>query len=147
MSHSDRQFLSQFDSSHVWHPYTSMTEPLPTWPVESASGVRIKLADGRELIDGMSSWWSAIHGYNHPVLNEAATRQLGEHALVSGFLGVHQPQLRHHLRPRLPQLQRLAATTPGTLKTPSSPGPKPGPHATSRLIWLPMAKTSTHLVP
>ena len=66
----------EYDKNHLWHPYTSMTDPLPTYPVESAHGVRIKLADGRELIDGMSSWWAAIHGYNHPVLNAAIEQQL-----------------------------------------------------------------------
>jgi adenosylmethionine-8-amino-7-oxononanoate aminotransferase len=65
-----------YDKNHLWHPYTSMTDPLPCYPVESAQGVRIKLADGRELIDGMSSWWAAIHGYNHPLLNAALEQQI-----------------------------------------------------------------------
>ena len=55
-----------FDRAHLWHPYASMIDPAPVWPVVSAEGVRLKLADGRELIDGMASWWAAIHGYNHP---------------------------------------------------------------------------------
>ena len=62
------------DHDFVWHPYSAMGSDLPVFPVKSAHGVRIKLMDGRELIDGMSSWWSAIHGYNHPVMNQALFR-------------------------------------------------------------------------
>ncbi|GAA3490776.1 adenosylmethionine--8-amino-7-oxononanoate transaminase [Streptomyces cremeus] len=90
--------LLRLDREHVWHPYGPMpgrTEPLL---VESASGVRLRLARpafGRtELIDGMSSWWSAIHGYNHPVLNEAAREQLGRmsHVMFGGL--THEPGVR-----------------------------------------------------
>ena len=83
--------ISSIDQQHIWHPYSSLTAPIPAYHVASASGVRLKLADGRELIDGMSSWWSAIHGYNHPTLNIALKDQVDimSHVMFGGI--IHEP--------------------------------------------------------
>ncbi|KAA9000579.1 adenosylmethionine--8-amino-7-oxononanoate transaminase [Affinibrenneria salicis] len=96
-----------FDQQHIWHPYTSMTRPLPCYPVTAASGVQLTLADGRRLIDGMSSWWAAIHGYNHPVINDALQRQLAQMAHVM-FGGITHP-------PAVALCRQLVALTPDGL--------------------------------
>jgi len=108
MIKKDPQQLLTFDREHIWHPYTSMTDPLPVYHVVSASGVRLKLRDGRELVDGMSSWWAAIHGYNVPELNEAATSQIEKmsHIMFGG--------LTHDSAIELASL--LVEVTPGDLE-------------------------------
>ncbi len=86
--------LLAYDREHVWHPYTSMTEPTPVRLVTGAEGTRLRLADGREVIDGMSSWWAAIHGYRHPALDAALKGQADDfaHVMFGGL--THEPAIR-----------------------------------------------------
>ena len=83
--------LLDLDRRLVWHPYSAMPAHLPPLAVDSAHGVRLRLRDGRELIDGMASWWCAVHGYRHPALDEAARDQLGRmaHVMFGGL--THEP--------------------------------------------------------
>ncbi|WP_328348483.1 adenosylmethionine--8-amino-7-oxononanoate transaminase [Micromonospora sp. NBC_00421] len=82
------------DRAHVWHPYAALPPAYPPYVVHSAEGVRLRLVDGRELVDGMSSWWAAIHGYRHPVLDAAVVDQLGRmsHVMFGGL--THEPAVR-----------------------------------------------------
>jgi adenosylmethionine-8-amino-7-oxononanoate aminotransferase len=106
MTLSTEQLL-QLDQQHIWHPYASQINPPPAYPVVSASGVRLQLADGRQLIDGMSSWWCAIHGYNNPVLNNAAKDQIDKMSHVM-FGGITHP-------PAVELAKKLVELTPASL--------------------------------
>jgi adenosylmethionine-8-amino-7-oxononanoate aminotransferase len=90
----DHDELLKLDRAHVWHPYGPMPGTRAPLIVESAAGVRLRLDDGRELVDGMSSWWAAIHGYRHPVLDDAVRGQLDRmsHVMFGGL--THEPAVR-----------------------------------------------------
>lgn len=97
-----------FDRRHIWHPYTSMTSPLPVYPVVAAHGCELTLADGGQLVDGMSSWWAAIHGYNHPRLNAAMKAQIDQMSHVM-FGGITHPSA-------VALCRQLVAMTPESLE-------------------------------
>lgn len=97
-----------FDSRHIWHPYTSMTKPLPVYPMVSAEGCELHLANGEHLVDGMSSWWAAIHGYNHPRLNAAMKTQIDQMSHVM-FGGITHPSA-------VALCRKLVAMTPEPLE-------------------------------
>jgi adenosylmethionine-8-amino-7-oxononanoate aminotransferase len=109
MSNDSIRAQLAFDSAHIWHPYSAMDGTLPVYHVESASGVRLRLSDGRELIDGMSSWWCTLHGYNHPRLNQAISDQLESmaHVMFGGL--THEPAVR--------LVEKLVALTPPGLES------------------------------
>jgi adenosylmethionine-8-amino-7-oxononanoate aminotransferase len=108
MNNATTEELLALDRAHVWHPYSAMGAKQPIYPVISANGVRLTLADGRELIDGMSSWWCAIHGYNHPVMNHALEAQMKNmaHVMFGGL--THAPAIE--------LAQQLVALTPKPLQ-------------------------------
>lgn len=86
--------LTQIDRRHIWHPYAAMPNTQPVYAVARAEGCSIELADGKRLVDGTSSWWAALHGYNHPRLNAAAAAQLAKmsHVMFGGL--THEPAVR-----------------------------------------------------
>ncbi len=103
----DLDELLNIDKDSIWHPYSAMSSDLPIYHVTSARGVRLKLSNGQELIDGMSSWWSVIHGYNHPEMNLALERQLKNmaHVMFGGL--THTPAIK--------LAEKLIAITPAPL--------------------------------
>ncbi|WP_440876679.1 adenosylmethionine--8-amino-7-oxononanoate transaminase [Thalassotalea sp. PLHSN55] len=99
--------LLDFDKNNIWHPYTSMSNPLPSYFVESAQGVYLHLSEGKKVVDAMSSWWAVVHGYNHPVLTQAIVDQASKvsHVMFGGL--THQPAIE--------LCQKLIELTPAPL--------------------------------
>ena len=108
MAVPDVDELLAADREHVWHPYGPMPATQVPLPVVSASGVRLRLADGRELVDGMASWWCAVHGHRHPALDAAMRAQLDRmpHVMFGGL--THEPAVA--------LATRLVAITPAPLQ-------------------------------
>jgi adenosylmethionine-8-amino-7-oxononanoate aminotransferase len=110
--------LLALDSERVWHPYGALPAALPSLPVVSADGVRLRLADGRELIDGMASWWCAIHGYRHPRLDEAVREQLSRvaHVMFGGLTHAPAVELAERLSELAPAgLERVFLADSGSV--------------------------------